>query len=181
MFSPKSCLVLSGLVVSCRVVSYLVLTRVLLFLLILSRLLFSTERSSPVLLTKKSSRRVLTWPQRGSPKKPLELTHFQFENRSRTTCPRFLQSFALPKKAVQFSAILTETLEGISNQMVRLVSLPSPPPSLHHHDHHNNTQHTDTEIHTETETETQRQNPSFTNDLHVRHVPVSLQVQTLFS
>ena len=50
--------------------------------------------SSPVLLTKKSSRRVLTWSQRGSPKKPLDHTHFQFENSSRTTCPRFLQSFS---------------------------------------------------------------------------------------
>ena len=58
--------------------------------------------SSSVLLTKKSSRRVLTWPQRGSPKKPLDHTHFQFENRSRTTCLRFHQSFALPDKAVQF-------------------------------------------------------------------------------
>ena len=57
--------------------------------------------SSPVLFAKKSSRRVLTWPQRGSPKKPLDHTHFQFETRSRTTCPRFIQSFALPDKAVQ--------------------------------------------------------------------------------
>ena len=38
---------------------------------------------------------------RGSPKKPFDLTHFQFENRSRTTCSRFLQSFALPDKVVQ--------------------------------------------------------------------------------
>ena len=33
---------------------------------------------------------------------PLDLTRFQFENRSRTTCPRFLQSFALPDESVQF-------------------------------------------------------------------------------
>ena len=58
--------------------------------------------SSPVLLIKKNSRRVLTWSQKGSPKKPLDHTHFQFENKSRTTCPRFLQSFAFPDKAVQF-------------------------------------------------------------------------------
>ena len=38
---------------------------------------------------------------RGSPKKPLDLTHVQLENRSRTTCSRFLQSFALPDKVVQ--------------------------------------------------------------------------------
>ena len=33
---------------------------------------------------------------RGSPKNPLDLTHFKFENRSNTACSRFLQSFALP-------------------------------------------------------------------------------------
>ena len=38
---------------------------------------------------------------RGSPKKPLDLAHFQFENKTRTTCSRFLQSFALPDEAVQ--------------------------------------------------------------------------------
>ena len=38
---------------------------------------------------------------RDSPKKPLDLAHFQFENRSRTTCSRFLQSFAFPDEAVQ--------------------------------------------------------------------------------
>ena len=44
----------------------------------------------------------LSLDPRGSPKKPLDLIHYQFENRSRTTCPRFLQSFALPDTAVQF-------------------------------------------------------------------------------
>ena len=34
-------------------------------------------------------------------KKPLDLNHFQFENRSRTTCPRVLQSFAVPDQAVE--------------------------------------------------------------------------------
>ena len=34
-------------------------------------------------------------------KKPLDLTHLRFENRSRTTRSRFLQSFAIPDKAVQ--------------------------------------------------------------------------------
>ena len=33
-------------------------------------------------------------------KKPLYLTHLKFENRSRTTCSRFLRSFAVPDKAV---------------------------------------------------------------------------------
>ena len=35
-------------------------------------------------------------------KKTLDVTHFQFENRSRTTRSRVLQLFALPDKAVQF-------------------------------------------------------------------------------
>ena len=39
---------------------------------------------------------------RGPPKKPMDLTHFQFENRSRATRCRFLKSFAVPDEAVQF-------------------------------------------------------------------------------
>ena len=38
---------------------------------------------------------------RASPKKPLDLTHFQFENRPTITCSRVLQSFALPDEAVE--------------------------------------------------------------------------------
>ena len=38
---------------------------------------------------------------RGSPKEPLDVTHFQFENRSRITRSRVLQSFALPDEAVE--------------------------------------------------------------------------------
>ena len=34
-------------------------------------------------------------------KKPLDVTHFQFENRSNTACSRFFQSFALPDEAVE--------------------------------------------------------------------------------
>ena len=59
-----------------------------------------TGWSSPVLLTMNSPRRVLTRPQRFT-KDPLDLVHFQVENRSRTTCSRFLQSFALPDEAVK--------------------------------------------------------------------------------
>ena len=43
----------------------------------------------------------LSLDPRGSPKKPLYLTRFQFEDRSRTTCSRFQQSFALLDKVVQ--------------------------------------------------------------------------------
>ena len=57
--------------------------------------------SSSVLLTKICPHMVITWP-RGPPKKPVDLTHFQFENRSRATRCRFLQSFAVPDEAVQF-------------------------------------------------------------------------------
>ena len=60
-------------------------------------------KSPPVLLTKKKkhSRRVLTCTRGSPPKKRKNLTHFQFENRSRTTCSRFLQTFAVPDKVVQ--------------------------------------------------------------------------------
>ena len=93
---------------------------------------------------------------RGSTKKLGIFPIFKSENRSRTACPRFLQSFALPDKVGQLQ------VEGISHRMVtRLFSLsnlegnfgpdgssPSPLPSLlllhhhHNHEHHNNTQHT---------------------------------------
>ena len=56
--------------------------------------------SSSVLLTKKSPRRVITWPQR-STKETNGSYPFQFENRPRATRCRFLQSFAFPDKAVQ--------------------------------------------------------------------------------
>ena len=98
----------------------------------------------------------LSLDPRGSPKKPLDLIHFQFENRSRTTCPRFLQSFALPGEAVQFQHGNQQPYGSISLSH-------SPPPSLLHH---NNTQHV-----THITRQRQRQNPSITNDLHVRHFP----------
>ena len=51
--------------------------------------------SSSILLTK-FAHVELSHDPRGSPKKPLDVTRFQFDNRSRTTCSRFLKSFALP-------------------------------------------------------------------------------------
>ena len=57
--------------------------------------------SSLVLLTKIFPRMVITY-FRDSPKKPVDFHHFQFENRSRATRCRFLQTFAVPDKAVQF-------------------------------------------------------------------------------
>ena len=71
--------------------------------------------SSSVLPTKNCPRKVITC-FRGSPKKILDLSRFQIENRSRTTCPQFLQSFASPDKAV--TVILRETLEGTSCDFV---------------------------------------------------------------
>ena len=83
---------------------------------------------------------------------------FKFEKRSRTTCSRFLQSFALPDEAVQFQQFLTETLAGVSNQMVRLslpFCSPLPPPARPSQQH---TTHRDRDTHTQsTETERQRQ------------------------
>ena len=40
-------------------------------------------------------------PQRGSPKKPLDVTHLKFEKRSNTARSRSLKSFALPEHTVQ--------------------------------------------------------------------------------
>ena len=116
---------------------------------------------------------------------------FKFEKRLRTTCPRFLQSFALTEKAVQLQLSQWTLRRESATRWFdwSLSSLLSPSlllPSLHHHhhnqnhEHHNNTQHTETErTHTQRQTlrqrdrdtETQRdfegrQNPSFTNDLH---------------
>ena len=57
-------------------------------------------RSWSVLLTKICPRRVITRP-RGSTKKPMDVTFFQFQNRSRTTrCP-VLHLFASPEHTVQ--------------------------------------------------------------------------------
>ena len=58
-------------------------------------------RSSPVPLTKKSPRRILTCAREVHQRNPWMLPTLKFENRSRTTCSRFLQSFALPDKVVQ--------------------------------------------------------------------------------
>ena len=58
--------------------------------------------SSPVLLTKKSPRTVLTCPREVHQKKRKNLTHFfEFERRSTTASSRFLQSFTSPDEAVQ--------------------------------------------------------------------------------
>ena len=56
--------------------------------------------SSSVLLTKICPRGVITCP-RGSTKKPMHVTYFQFENRSRTTRCRVLHLFASPEHTVQ--------------------------------------------------------------------------------
>ena len=59
------------------------------------------EGSSSVLLTKKSPRTVLSCPREVHQRNCWILPIFKFENRSRTTCSRFLQSFALPDEAVK--------------------------------------------------------------------------------
>ena len=64
--------------------------------------------SSPVLLTKFCPRRVSTCP-RGSTKKPVDVTYFQFENRSRTTRCRVLHLFASPEHTVQLQTHDTTT------------------------------------------------------------------------
>ena len=51
--------------------------------------------STPVLLTKKSPRRVITWLERFTERNERILPIYRFENRSRTSRSRFLKSFAL--------------------------------------------------------------------------------------
>ena len=58
--------------------------------------------SSSVLLTKICPRMVITWPQRSTKEINGSYPFFQFENMSRATRCRFLQSFAVPDEAVQF-------------------------------------------------------------------------------
>ena len=48
-------------------------------------------------------------------KKPLDLTHSKFENRSRTNRSRVLQSFALPDEAVELHFILRDTTTHTRN------------------------------------------------------------------
>ena len=50
---------------------------------------------------KNSPRGVITWPHRFTESNHWMLPMFKFENRLRTTCSRFLQSFALPDKPVK--------------------------------------------------------------------------------
>ena len=49
----------------------------------------------------KFAHRVITCFREPHRKKPLDLTHSRFENRSKITCSRVLQSFALPDEAVE--------------------------------------------------------------------------------
>ena len=54
-------------------------------------------------------------------KKPLDVTHFQVEKRSRTTPFRFFQSFALPDENYSTLVNLRETYEGTSCEIGRFV------------------------------------------------------------
>ena len=54
-------------------------------------------------------RRIITCFREVHREKPLVLTHSRFENRSRTTRSRVLQSFALPDEAVELHFILRDT------------------------------------------------------------------------
>ena len=64
--------------------------------------------SLSVLLTKNCPRKVITCP-RGSTMKPVHVTNFQSENRSRTTRCRVLHLFASPEHTVQLQTHDTTT------------------------------------------------------------------------
>ena len=51
--------------------------------------------------TQNGQQRVIMWPQRFTKRNERILNHYKFKNRSRRTCSRFLQSFALPDEAVK--------------------------------------------------------------------------------
>ena len=103
--------------------------------------------SPSVLLTKKSPRRVLTWPPQVHHKKPLDLTHSRFENRWRTTRSRVLQSFALPDEAVELHFYLEGNFGGESahtthNTHIRTNTCPSTHPGWNSGILMNSIQHT---------------------------------------
>ena len=62
----------------------------------------------------KFAHRVITCFREVHRKKPLDLTHSRFENRSKITCSRVLQSFALPDEAVELHFYPEGHAEGIS-------------------------------------------------------------------
>ena len=69
--------------------------------------------------------------QRFTKRNPLYLTYWKFENKSWTTCSRFLRSFAIPDKAVQF--------QQFWGKLRRLCCTPT------HNTTHNTTQHKTTQ------------------------------------
>ena len=79
----------------------------LTFLEHLNRLLGSSLIANFLLTMNGPSRVIMCF--RGSPK---ETVGFKFENRSRTTCSRFLQTFAVPDKVVQLQLSCSRTLTG---------------------------------------------------------------------
>ena len=71
-------------------------------------------------LPKNHARRVITWPHRFTESNHWMLPMFKFEKRSRTTCSRFLQSFALPNKTVKLQ-LSWRNIGRTSREMVRIV------------------------------------------------------------
>ena len=118
------------------------------------------------------ARRVLTWSQRGSPKKPVDLHHFQFENRSRTTLPdssnhslclmKLLSSSyygeTLEEPAVRWFDLSFAPMKKVYRTICALVSLEAStrvsPDFAHHHHHHHRHTHTHGHAHAQTQTQT---------------------------
>ena len=105
-------------------------------------------------------------------KKPLDVTYFQFENRSRITCSRVRQPFALPDEAVQLQ-LSWGTLRWES--AVRFAPFTPPSSSFHTYTHTRhtitNTQHT-THKHTHTHRRTRTHKDTHTNAHAHAHVPL---------
>ena len=138
---------------------------------------------------KNHARRVITWPHRFTESNHWMLPMFKFEKRSRTTCSRFLQSFALPNKAVKLQ-LSWRNIGRTSREMVRfvfrshekverticaLVSLEastrvSPDFAHHHHHHHTYTcPCPDTDTRDTHETHGHTRHTLHTRDTHETH------------
>ena len=94
---------------------------------------------------------------RSPPKKTMDLTHFQLKKRSRTTRCRFLQSFAVPDKAVKFQeswgTLRRESVVGCSPPvLVLLLSLLTPRHKNHNNPQQRQHQHATTKTKTRTRT-----------------------------
>ena len=96
------CVVCCGVVLCCVVLCGVVWCCVVFVVVWHAENLCVCIQHVPVCAFKMSPCVPATCPREVHQKQPLDQTHLRFESRSRTTCHRFLQSFAFSDEAVQF-------------------------------------------------------------------------------